>query len=373
MQIPGFRTLEEVERAFGVKIPPSEKEKLKEVVEKHPMFIPDYYAKLIDWEDPNDPVKNIIFPNLDELDVSGSYDTSGEKENTVLTGLQHKYRETALLLVTNRCAGYCRHCFRKRLVGIPTDETLKLFDKAVEYIKEHPEITNVLISGGDPLVLPTEVIGYFLEELSKVPHLKFIRFGSRVPVFYPMRIYEDKELLKLFSEYSTPERRVYLVTHFNHPKEVTEEARRAVDALIRSGVPVSNQTVLLKGVNDDPQTLATLMKEITSAGVIPYYVFQCRPVKRVKSHFQLPLKEGYEVVEKAKQQLDGHAKRFKYIMSHKTGKIEIVGVIGDYIFLKYHQAKEPEKVGQLFRMRLTPNAGWLDDLEPVEEEVEVLT
>ncbi len=371
MQIPGFSTLEGVEKAFGFKIPEEEKRRLQEVIDKHPMFIPDYYARLIDWEDPEDPIKKIIFPSEGELDVSGSYDTSGEKENTVLTGLQHKYRETALLLVTNRCAGYCRHCFRKRLVGIPTNETLKLFDAAVEYIKEHPEVTNVLISGGDPLVLPTEVIEYFLSELSKIPHLKFIRFGSRVPVFYPMRIYEDKKLLEVFSKYSTPERRVYLVTHFNHPKEVTEEARKAVDALIRSGVPVSNQTVLLRDVNDDPEILATLMKEITSAGVIPYYVFQCRPVKRVKGHFQVPLKEAYEIVEGAKQRLDGHAKRFRFIMSHKTGKIEIVGIIGNEIYLKYHQCKEPEKVGKLFKMLLTPNAGWFDDLEPIEEEVAV--
>ena len=198
MQIPGFKSLEEVEKAFKVEIPKDEKKKLQKVVEKHPMFIPDYYASLINWEDPNDPIKRIIFPSIGELDVSGSYDTSGEKENTVLTGLQHKYKETALLLVTNRCAGYCRHCFRKRLVGIPTNETLRLFDRAVEYIKEHPEITNVLISGGDPLVLPSDVIEYFLSELSKIPHLKFIRFGSRVPVFYPMRIYEDSRLLELY-------------------------------------------------------------------------------------------------------------------------------------------------------------------------------
>ncbi len=371
MEIPGFSSLEEIEANFKVKIPKEEKRKLKRVINRHPMFIPDYYARLINWEDPKDPIKNLIFPSIDELDVSGSYDTSGEKENTVLTGLQHKYKETALLLITNRCAGYCRHCFRKRLVGIPTNETLKLFDSAVEYIKEHPEITNVLISGGDPLVLPTQVIEYFLKELSKIPHLKFIRFGSRVPVFYPMRIYEDKELLRVFSKYSTPERRVYLVTHFNHPREITKEARRAIDSLIRSGVPVSNQTVLLKGVNDDPQTIADLMKEITSAGVIPYYLFQCRPVKRVKTHFQVPLKRGYEIVEKAKQRLDGHAKRFKYIMSHKTGKIEIVGIIGKEIFLKYHQCKDPKKVGKLFKRALTPNAGWLDDLEPIREGEEV--
>ena len=372
MKIPGYSSLEELEKAFQIEIDKEEKKKLQKVIEKHPMFIPDYYARLIDWNDPEDPIKSIIFPSPGELDIAGSYDTSGERENTVHTGLQHKYRETALLLATNRCAGYCRHCFRKRMVGIPTDETVKLFDRAVDYIKEHREITNVLISGGDPLVLPTDVIEYFLSELSKIEHLKFIRFGSRIPVFYPMRIYEDRRLLELFSKYSTPERRIYLVTHFNHPKEVTEEARKAVDALIRHGVVVSNQAVLLKGVNDDPEILATLMKEIVSAGVVPYYVFQCRPVKRVKSHFQVPLKKGYEIVEKAKQKLDGHAKRFKYVMSHRTGKIEIVGIIGDEIYLKYHQAKNPKKVGKLFKRKLTPNAGWLDDLKPVKEELATL-
>jgi len=368
MKIPGYSSIEEVEKEFGVRIPPAVKKKLLKVVEKHPMFIPKYYGKLIDWNNPNDPIKKIIFPSVYELNASGSYDTSGERENTVLTGLQHKYRETALLLVTNRCAGYCRHCFRKRMVGLPTKETVRLFNEALSYIKEHKEITNVLISGGDPLTLPTEVIEHFLKELSKVPHLRYIRLGSRIPVFYPERIYGDKKLLAVLSKYSTPERRVYLVTHFNHPREVTPEARRAVDALLKSGVPVSNQAVLLKGVNDKPEILRELMNRITSAGVIPYYVFQCRPVKRVKHHFQVPLKRGYEVIAKAKQFLDGHAKRFKYVMSHRTGKIEILGVIGNEIFLRYHQAKDPAKVGRIFKRLLTPGASWFDDLLPVGHE-----
>ncbi|SNR68348.1 KamA family radical SAM protein [Desulfurobacterium atlanticum] len=372
MKIPGYSSIKEIEKAFNISIPENEKIKLEKVIKKHPMFVPDYYAKLINWNDPKDPIKQIIFPSIDELDLTGSYDTSGEKDNTVLTGLQHKYGETALLLATNRCAGYCRHCFRKRLVGISTDETVKLFEKAVEYIKEHKEITNVLISGGDPLVLPTEIIEHFLSELSKIEHLKFIRIGSRTPVFYPMRIINDEKLLNILSKHSTTKKRIYLVTHFNHPREITEEAKKAVDCLIRHGVIVSNQAVLLKGVNDNPETITTLMKELTAAGVVPYYLFQCRPVKRVKKHFQVPLKKGYQIVEKAKQKLDGHAKRFKYIMSHKTGKIEIVGIIGDEIYLKYHQAKQPSKVGKLFKRKLTPDAGWLDDLEPAKSKSEIV-
>lgn len=372
MQIPVFTTIEEIEKEFQIQFPDEEKENLKKVLAIHPMRIPVYYANLINWQDSKDPIKKIVFPSVEELNLIGSYDTSGEKENTVFTGLQHKYKETVLLLATNICAGYCRHCFRKRMVGVSTDETLKIFDEALEYIKNHPEITNVLISGGDPLVLPTEIIEYFISELSKIKYLKFIRFGSRVPVYYPMRIYEDIKLLKVFSKYSTPERRIYLVTHFNHPKELTENAKKSIDVLLKNGVIVSNQTVLLKGVNDDPEVLATLMKNLVATGVVPYYVFQCRPVKRVKAHFQVPLKDGCEIVEKAKQKLDGHAKRFKYIMSHKTGKIEIIGIIGDDIYLKYHQCKDPTKVGELFKRKLTPNAGWLDDLEiihPYEDPV----
>ncbi|WP_457568174.1 KamA family radical SAM protein [Desulfurobacterium sp.] len=369
MKIPGFSSLEEIESHFGVAF--KNKNRLNRVIKKHPMFISSYYADLIDWNDPNDPLKKMIFPSVEELNVSGSYDTSGEKENTVITGLQHKYRETALLLVTNRCAGYCRYCFRKRMVGIPTEETVKIFDLALEYIKEHKEITNVLISGGDPLTLPTEVVAYFLEELKKVSHLKFVRIGTRVPVFYPARIYEDSGLLSVFENFSK-DKALYVVTHFNHEREVTAEAARSVRALMRSGVSVSNQTVLLKGVNDSPGRLASLMKSLISVGVLPYYVFQCRPVKRVKSHFQVPLKSGWEIVEKAKQELDGFGKRFRYVMSHKTGKIEIVGVIGREIYLKYHQAKDYRKVGRLFKRILTPNAGWFDDLKKPEREKEVV-
>ncbi len=369
MHIPGYKTLEEIEKEFNIKFDEEEKRKLNEILKIHPMFIPTYYAKLINWGDENDPIKRIIFPSIYELSEEGEYDTSGEKENTVLTGLQHKYKETVLILATNRCAGYCRHCFRKRLVGIPTEETIKIFDEAVKYVKEHKEVTNVLISGGDPLVLPSEVLENFIAKLSEIPHLRFIRIGSRVPVFYPMRIYEDKKLLEMLKKYSTPNRRIYLVTHFNHPKEITEESKKAIDALLDSKVITSNQTVLLKGVNDDPKVLAELMKSLVQIGVVPYYVFQCRPVKRVKSHFQVPLKEGYKIVEGAKRNLDGHAKRFKYIMSHKTGKIEIVGLDeeNDIIYLKYHQAKDDKNVGKFFAKKLTPNAGWLDDLKDLEK------
>jgi lysine 2,3-aminomutase len=337
-----------------------EKKQLEQVVKIHPMRVSPYYLSLIDWNDPHDPIRKMAVPSLEEFNLDGFYDTSGEAENTKMPGLQHKYAETALILSTNRCATYCRHCFRKRLVGLPTEEIVKRFEDAAKYIEEHEEINNVLISGGDPLVLSNEVIEKFLEMLNKIDHLSFIRFGSRTPVTLPSRL-SDPALLAVFKRYSQMDRRLYVVTQFNHPREITPQSISAVSKLINAGVLLSNQTVLLKGVNDDPETLAALMNKLVSVGVTPYYVFQCRPVKRVKNHFQVPMCKGARIVEKAKANCNGHSKRFKYIMSHITGKIEILGIMGGEIYFKYHEAKNRKNLGVMFKRRVDEKAGWLDD------------
>jgi lysine 2,3-aminomutase len=343
-----------------VDLSPNEKEQLEQVVQIHPMRVSPYYVSLINWNDPHDPIRKIAVPSFEELNLEGFYDTSGEAENTKMPGLQHKYSETALILATNRCATYCRHCFRKRLVGLPTDEIIKRFEEATEYVEKHGEINNVLISGGDPFVLSNEVIERFLEMLTKIEHLSFIRFGSRTPVTLPSRL-SDPELLGLFKKYSQMDKRLYVVTQFNHPREITPQSVSAVSNLINAGILFSNQTVLLRGVNDNPETLATLMNRLVSIGVTPYYVFQCRPVKRVKHYFQVPICEGVRIVEKAKANCNGHSKRFKYIMSHKTGKVEILGIMNGEIYFKYHEAKDRGNLGVMFKRRVDEKAGWLDD------------
>ncbi len=355
-----IRTTEQLKEYID--LTPEDERLLEEVIDIHPMSITRYYMSLIDVDDPNDPIRKMAIPSKDELNVVGSYDTSGEMENTKMPGLQHKYAQTALILSTNRCAMYCRHCFRKRLVGLPSQEIVCRFKAAADYIKRHDEINNVLISGGDPLILSTDIIEQFLEDLSSLKSGTFIRFGSRVPVTFPERISEDRDLLDLLKRYSLKDRRLYVVTQFNHPREITSASIDAVDKLIHSGVILSNQAVLLKGVNDDPHTLAELHNKMVSIGVSPYYVFQCRPVKRVKHHFQIPLHRGCQIVEEAKKQLNGHSKRFRYIMSHKTGKIEILSTIDDEIYLKYHQAKDPELIGRLFKRKIDHKVSWLDDL-----------
>ena len=342
-----------------------EERQLRKIVERHPMSVSRYYMSLIDWNNPEDPIRRMAVPHLNEMNISGSYDTGGERENTKMPGLQHMYSQTALILSTNRCATYCRYCFRKRLVGLSQEEVLDRFMDAIKYIKRHKEINNVLISGGDPFVLQTRVIGKFLKKLSTIEHLDFIRFGTRTPVTFPDRICRDEKLQALLKRYSVPERRIHVVTQFNHPREITPQSTDAVKLLQDSGVIINNQTVLLKGVDDNPDVLAALQNGLVGIGVSPYYVFQCRPVKRVRHNFQIPLYRGYEIVEEARKLLNGHSNRFRYVMSHRRGKIEVVGVIDEEMYFKFHQARKPKNLGKLFKRKLSKTAGWLDDLEPI--------
>lgn len=342
-----------------IKLTNREKEYLKKIVAIHPLSITKYYLSLINKNDRNDPIRKLIVPAVDELDASGSYDPSDEKSNIKTIGLQHKYSQTALILSTNRCASYCRFCFRKRLVGLPSQEILKQFNQSVKYIQQHQEINNVLISGGDPLILPTTLIKSFLVDLTKIKQLDFIRFGSRVPIVFPERVYGDRNLLKVLKVFSQPTRRIYFSTHFNHPREITKESIKAIDALIKSGVILNNQTVLLKGVNDNPKILAELMNGLVAIGINPYYIFQCRPVKRVKQQFAVSLQDGYRIIEQAKCQMSGYSKRFKYIMSHKRGKIEIVAIKGKKAYFKFHQAKNLKDNGKFFERKLNKQLYWL--------------
>lgn len=334
---------------------------LENILEKFPMSIPQYYLSLIDWNDEHDPIRKMSIPSIEETDLSGQFDTSGEGDNTVMVGLQHKYDQTALILSTHQCAMYCRHCFRKRLVGVSTEETTGNIDMMADYVRRHPEISNVLISGGDAFLNSNLIIEYYLKLFSEIKHLDFIRFGTRTPVVLPMRIYEDPELLDILKTYSK-KKQIYVITQFNHAKELTQEAKKAVASLRNAGIVVRNQTVLLKGVNDDAHTLGTLLKEMTATGIVPYYIFQCRPVTGVKNQFQVPLHKGYQIVEEAKNMQNGQGKCIRYAMSHRTGKVEILGNLEDgKMLFKYHQAKSDADRGRIFTLPIAPDQAWLDD------------
>ncbi len=352
-------TADEVNEALNWNLSEEEKIKLENIIDRYPMSIPKYYLSLINKNDPDDPIRKLSVPSILETDMSGSFDTSGEANNTVVNGLQHKYKQTGMYLSTNRCAMYCRHCFRKRLVGINNDEINKEFDEVVSYIKKHREMTNVLISGGDSFMNSNEKIKKILDEFTKIDHLSFIRFGTRTPVVLPQRIYEDDELLNIL-EYYNKIKQIYIITHFNHPNEITKESNRAIEALRNIGIVVRNQTVLLKGINDNSDTMADLMRGLTEIGVTPYYIFQCRPVSGVKNQFQVPFKSAIGIIDETRAKLNGISKCFKYAMSHPTGKIEIVGSIGDdEIIFKYHQAKYDKDQGRVMAIKVTDNQAWL--------------
>jgi lysine 2,3-aminomutase len=341
---------------------------LRAVVRRFPMQIPRSYLQLIDPRDPNDPIRSLVLPACEELHGGGMLDTSGEADNTRVPGLQHKYRATALILGTNRCAAYCRYCFRKRLCDRTrpsSDETIHDLGPAVEYIRHHPEISNVLISGGDPLVMANHRLEEMLSALREIDHIRIIRIGSKVPVFLPIRITSDPGLLDVLSRHSSRDKRLYVVTHVDHPRELTDEAMHAIERLLEAGVVLANQAVLLRGINDNPETLRDLFNRLAEAGVAPYYLFQCRPVTG-SLHSRVPLARGYAIVEAAKRGCSGLAKRLRYAMSHYSGKVEIVGVQGEHlerrIYLKYHQARDPRDEGRFFSRPLPADACWLDDL-----------
>jgi lysine 2,3-aminomutase len=352
---------EEIIEALNVELTADEIEKLKQIIERYPMSVPRYYLSLINKDDPDDPIKKLCVPSIKETDMSGSFDTSGEADNTVLVGLQHKYKETGMLLSTNSCAMYCRHCFRKRLVGQNDDEVNKNFENIISYIKDHQDMTNVLISGGDAFLNSNQKIENYLKELTKIDHLVYIRFGTRLPVVFPLRIYSDEEFLNILDRYNKI-KQIYVVTHFNHPNEITEESKKAVRELKNRGIVIRNQTVLLKGVNDKSETLEKLMKGLVGMGVVPYYIFQCRPVSGVKNQFQVPLKRACELIDDTRKNLSGMSKSFKYCMSHRTGKIEILGSLNEgKIIFKHHQSKDPRYSGRLFELEVDENQAWLPD------------
>lgn len=344
-----------------ISFPPEEEAALTKLLEEYPMRIPDYYLKLIDFSDENDPIRLMCIPSVLEQDRDGSFDTSGEQDNTVIPGLQHKYPQTAMILSTNKCAMYCRHCFRKRLVGLRSDEVVSHLPEIEQYITKHDEISNILISGGDALMNSTEIIARYLNAFTKIEHLDFIRFGSRVPVVLPSRISDDKELLKLLAK-ACEKKQIVVVTQFNHPRELTKEACECITKLKNCGVVLRNQSVLMRGVNSDPLVLAELLRGLTAIGILPYYIFQCRPVVGVKNRFQVPLREAHNIIAEAKTYQNGFGKAFKYCMSHMSGKIELLGEMpnGEMLF-KYHEAKYDIDYGKPFALDIDENVCWLPD------------
>jgi KamA family protein len=345
-----------------------EREQLEKVNEQFVFRSNEYYQSLIDWDDPEDPIRRIIMPDVQKLDDWGQLDASHEEKYTKVKGLEHKYTSTALLLVNEVCAAYCRFCFRKRLFMNENEEVTKDVSDGLEYIREHPEVTNVLLTGGDPMIMSTSKLEPIIQKIREIDHVKIIRIGTKIPAFNPYRIINDPSLHEMIRTYSTDEKKIYIMAHFNHPKELTPVAVKGLNMLMQSGAIVVNQTPMIRGVNDDPEVLAELFNRLSFIGIPPYYVFLCRPTLG-NQPFAIPVEEGYEIFEQARSFCSGLAKRARLVMSHETGKVEVVGMSDSQIFFKYNRAADIENDAKFLVFDSNPDAYWFDDYEEAQMEL----
>jgi lysine 2,3-aminomutase len=265
--------------------------------------ITPYFISLIDPNDPNDPVRKQIVPTDLELVpfTAMMEDSLAEDRHSPVPGLVHRYPDRVLMLVTTQCASYCRYCTRSRIVGDPSATFSRAeFDMQIEYLKRTPQVRDVLLSGGDPLVLNPKILEEILTRLREIPHIEIVRIGSRVPVFMPMRVTD--ELCDMLQKFHP----LWLNIHVNHPNEITAELAEACDRMTRAGIPLGNQSVLLAGVNDNVHIQRELVQQLVRIRVRPYYLYQCDLVEGA-GHFRTPIAKGIEIMEGLRGHTSGYA------------------------------------------------------------------
>ena len=295
-----------------------ETEKIKKAADVFPMSITPYYASLIDFDNDTCPIKQQAVPQYDELKNTNYEmdDPLHEDKDSPVDGLTHRYPDRVLLLVTNKCSMFCRHCTRKRKVG--DDEgtvNVEQIKQGIEYIRQTPQVRDVLLSGGDPLLIDRETLREIIVELYEIPHVEVVRVGSRLPVVLPQGITDG--LVEMLSDITDEYGPVWINTHFNHKKEITAESREALNKLANAGIPLGNQTVLLRDVNDCPEIIKDLMHQLVQNRVRPYYLYQC-DLSRGIEHFRTPIAKGIEVME----HLIGHTSGFavpRYVVDAPGG------------------------------------------------------
>jgi lysine 2,3-aminomutase len=283
---------------------PAELEAIGRLEADYKLAIPPYYFSLIDPHDPADPIRLQSVPSPLEAENPSGYeleDPLEEDKDSPVPGLTHRYPDRVLLITTPNCSMYCRYCTRKRATltrggweGVSKDD-----ERMIDYVRANPQIRDVIVSGGDPLTLPLGKLRYYLESLKEIDHVDVIRIGTRVPVTLPQRLY-DPELIDLLEATE----KVYIQTHFNHPREITPEAARVCKTLLRAGMPINNHAVLLKGVNDDLATIRALLRGLLRIKVRPYYLFHCDPVIGA-GHFRTSVWKGLEIMEGLRGHMSG--------------------------------------------------------------------
>ena len=279
-----------------------EEQEIRKCLETFRMAVTPYYLSLIDLNDPYDPIRKQVIPSADELYFAPeeSADSLHEDTDSPVKGLTHRYPDRVLFLLTDRCASYCRHCTRRRFVG-QTDNSMprEQIDACIDYIRKHPEVRDVLLSGGDALLLSDEMLEYVISSLRQIEHVEIIRIGTRTPVVMPQRITQD--LCDMLKKYHP----VWVNVHFNHPNEITTESAAACARLADAGIPLGNQSVLMSGINDCVHVMRKLVNELVKIRVRPYYIYAC-DLSLGLSHFRTPVSKGIEIIEG----LRGHTSGF---------------------------------------------------------------
>ena len=294
-------TLRQIEARLTLS--PSERLGITEAaVRKLAVAMPPYFFNLIDGTDPECPIRRQVVPRQEEMDYAPHEmaDPCGEDKDMVAPGLVHRYPDRVLFLITDRCAAYCRYCTRSRIVSGVGEQELEVdFEEALAYLRRHPEVRDVLLSGGDPLLFSDSKLEALLRRLREIPHIEIVRLGSRVPIFLPQRI--TPALCAMLRQFHP----LWINVHVNHPRELTAEVRDALGRLADAGIPMGNQSVLLKGVNDDAETLRILFQKLIRARVRPYYLYQCDLIQGT-SHLRVPVARGIELM----RELRGHTTGF---------------------------------------------------------------
>lgn len=271
--------------------------------DKLALAITPYFFNLIDRDNPECPVRRQVIPRIEESYVTAGemLDPVGEEHTMPVPGLVHRYPDRVLFLVTDRCAAYCRYCTRSRLVSNAQHYDFHPeHEQALKYIESHPEVRDVLLSGGDPLVLSDAKLDYILGRLRAIPHVEFIRIGSRIPVFLPQRV--TPALCEVLEKHGP----IWISIHVNHPSECTGELFDACERLVKSGTPLGNQSVLLKGVNDDPETMKRLVHRLLMMRVRPYYLYACDLITG-SAHLRAPVEKGLEIIRALRGFTSGYA------------------------------------------------------------------
>ncbi|MDH4100361.1 MAG: KamA family radical SAM protein [Nitrospirota bacterium] len=293
--------LEQLEEA--IRLTPSEREGIRLSGGRLSMGITPYYASLIDPLDPDCPIRRQAIPSAEEFTNSpyGMVDPLAEDSHSPVPGLVHRYPDRALLLISSHCAMYCRYCTRRRMVGehgraIPPQR----LDEALDYLRSHGTIRDIIISGGDPLMLDDDVLEYVISSLRAIPHIEIIRIGTRMPVTLPYRITDD--LCAMLRKYHP----LYMSLHFTHPRDITPDVAEACGKLADAGIPLGSQTVLLKGINDSTAIIRELMHGLLKIRVRPYYLYQCDQVIGT-GHFQTPVATGIRIMQELRGHTSGYA------------------------------------------------------------------